>query len=440
MSKGACLSSKKIEEFLYRVYDRLPRELKALTRPAVWLFFSLRKIFFLASQLRLPIYLIQGKEKWGGESLTTLYLGDERGLLFLSDLLYLADPRKENLGKIFIWRIESRTNSHLPRSDLIFIKIDGFFSKSLSRGGLVIIPEWILFMLDLSRPLPELKKLPPNKSLRENLRIFRRHNYSYEITHDPVKFKYFYDHMYYPYVMGRYGKITSGTDFKKMERIFRNGQLLLVKKGEDYISGLLIVRISREIMFAYSLGITEGSIEYLRAGALTALYYFVILWAKERGYKWLDFGECRSFLNDGVLNYKKSWGMEMKISRRLMNIFGMKICNFHSGVRNFLENKPFIFMDQEKLKGLILVGQNHPPTVEEVQSLVKTYSISGLDSLAILSDQGFTQQAEEFANSCSTQRLQLISTKADAFFEAFPYLLQFCKSTVDETSVVEKRL
>jgi hypothetical protein len=421
------LFSKKIQEILYRIYDGLPPKVRAFFSPVVPVFFFLKRVLIFASQFRLSVHLLEGKEKWGGESLTTLYLGDERGLLFLSDLLYSADPRKENLGKIFIWRIESRTNSHLPRADIIFIKIDGFFSRFLSRGGLVIIPEWILFMLDLSRPLPELEKLPPNKSLRENLRIFRRHNYSYEITRDPVKFKYFYDHMYYPYVMGKYGKITSGTDFKKMERIFRNGQLLLVKKGGDYISGIVIVRISCDTMFAYSLGITEGSIEYLRAGALTALYYFVILWAKERGYKWLDFGECRSFLNDGVLNYKKSWGMEMKISRRLMNIFGMKICNFHPGVRNFLENKPFIFMDQEKLKGLILVDQNHPLIPEEVQSLVKTYCIPGLDCLVILSDQGFTQQAEEFANSCSTQKLQLIGSKTDVFFEAFPHVLHLEK-------------
>jgi len=47
--------------------------------------------------------------------------------------------------------------------------------------------------------------------------------------------------------------------------------------------------------------------------------------------------------------------------------------------------------------------------------------------LVILSDQGFTQQAEEFANSCSTQRLHLISTKTDVFFEAFPHVLHLEK-------------
>jgi hypothetical protein len=95
-------------------------------------------------------------------------------------------------------------------------------------------------------------------------------------------------------------------------------------------------------------------------------------------------------------------------------------------------------LDQEKLKGMILIEQNHPLTLEEAQSLVKAYSITGLDCLVILSDQGFTQQVEEFG--CSNQGLHLISAKPDTFFEAFPYFLHLGKLTVDETSVVEKSL
>jgi len=112
--------------------------------------------------------------------------------------------------------------------------------------------------------------------------------------------------------------------------------------------------------------------------------------------------------------------MEIKISRRYRNVFGMKIYNFHHGVQNFLEKNPFVFIHQEKLKGLILADQSHPLTFEEAQTLLKTYSIPGLDSLAIVSQKGYTQQAEEFAKVCSTQRVQLITTKADIFFKEFP--------------------
>jgi hypothetical protein len=404
------------------MYYELPPKLRAFLFPVETVFYSIKRVLFFVSKFRLSVYLLQGKEKWGGGSLKTLFLGDERGIHYFSDLLYLEEPVKESLGKVFIWEIKSRLNLELPRTDLIFIKIDGIFSRFLSRKGFIIIPGWVLFIMDLSRPLQEIWKLSKNKSLRENLRQIKKQNYSYEMTQDPSKFEYFYHQMYLPYAWKRFEKVTVLTSFRDMERAFKKGQLLLIKKGNDYISGV-IIRMDHDTVFSVSLGIKEGKIEYLKEGALTACYYFTILWAKEEGYKWLDFGHCRSFFKDGVFNYKKRWGMGIKLSTRVRTIFGMKVCNFHQGVRTLLENNPFIFIDQEKLKGLILVDQNHPLIPEEVQSLVKTYCIPELDCLVILSDQGFTQQAEEFANSCSTQRLHLISTKTDTFFEAFPHVL-----------------
>ncbi len=411
---------KKIQQILYRIYDGLPSKVRAFASPVARTFFLLKRVSFLASQFRLSVYFLQGKEKWGDNNLTTLFLGEERGIIYLSNLLYSKEPVKENLGKFFIWRVKSRLHSDLPKTDLIFIKIDGFFSRFLSRLGFIVIPEWVLFILDLTKPLPEIWELSKNDTLRANLRRIRKNNYSYEVTQDPAKFKYFYYQMYLPYITKRFEELTVLIRFRDMERIFKKGQLVLVKKGNDYLSGY-VVRIDHDTILALYLGVTEGRVEYLKAGTLAALYYFISLWAKEKGYKWLDFGHCRSFLKDGVFYHKKQWGMKIIRSTRLRYVFGMKVRSNHQGIQNFLEKNPFIFMDQEKLKGLILVDQNHPLTLEEVQSLVKTYSIPGLDCLTILSGQGFTQPAEEF--SCPNQGLHLISKKSDVFSEAFPHIL-----------------
>jgi hypothetical protein len=174
--------------------------------PVVTVFFFLKKLFSLVSQFRLSVYLLQGREKWGGNSLTTLFLGDERGVLFFSDLLFSEEPKKEDLGKIFIWRIKARLNLEIPGTDLIFIKIDGFLSRFLPRKGFIIIPEWILFMMDLSRPPQGVLNLSKNKSLRENVKEIKKQNYSYEMTRDPSKFEYFYHQMYLPHTWKRFGK------------------------------------------------------------------------------------------------------------------------------------------------------------------------------------------------------------------------------------------
>ena len=404
-------------------YDWLPKSAREFISPVVEPALSfIQRGLLIVSHIRLPLYLLKGKGKWSESSLTTLFFGKEWLVPYFSDFVYLEEPTKERLGKIFIWKIKSRLNLDIPKADLIFIRIDEFFSRFLSRQGFIVTPERVSFILDLSKPLSEIWKLSKNKSLREDLRMIRKHKYSYEISHDPAEFKYFYYQMYLPYMPKRFGKLTTYTSFQRMKRTFEKGQLLLVKQGNEYVSGNIIALFNSSAFFA-SLGIKEGKIEYLKQGALSAAYYFGILWAKEKGYKRLDFGHCRPFLNDGIFCYKKKWGMGIKRSKRVRTVFGMKICGLHQGALDFLAKNPLIFTDQEKLKGLILIEQNHPLTLGEVQSLIKTCYIPGVDCLVIISPQGFTQQAKEFATSCFNPRLNLISTKPDIFFKKFPHIL-----------------
>ena len=423
------MSSHQIQEILSTIYDCLPKSIREFVSPVVEpTFFFMKRLLFIASQIRLGVYLLQGKEKWGGSDLTTLSCGGlffgEKKIYYYSDLLYSGEPKIENLGKVFIWKISSKLNSTIPKADLIILAVDEFFSQFLSRRGFTIIPQWILFVLDLSKPLPEIWKLSKNRSLSENLRRVRKYKYSYEMTRDPAKFEYFYYQMYLPYAPKKFGKSALISGFHHMKLIFEKGQLLLVKRGNEYLSGNIILTDNGNV-FSGCMGVREGKSEYLKQGAVAASYYFAILWAKERGHRWLYFGHCRTFLKDGVFYYKKKWGMEIRRSKQITDVLGMKMCNLNRGPHDFLTKNPFIFVDQDKLKGLILAEQDHPLNLGEVQSLFKSYYIPGLDCLVIISPQGFTQQAEEFTAAGSPQRLHLISINPDIFFKQFPHSLSW---------------
>ena len=398
------MSFHEIHEILHSIYGCLPKSIREFISPIVEPAFSFAKrVLFVACSIRFSVYLLEGKEKWGGSNLTTLFLSSlffgEKELLYLVDLLYSEEPAKESLGKVFIWKIKSKLNSRIPKADLVFIGLDELLSQFVAKQGFTIIPQWTLFMLDLSKPLPEINRLSRRKyRLKRDLIRIRKHKYSHEITHDPAKFEHFYYHMYLPYISKRFGRLALLKGFRSMKLIFEKGRLLLVKQGTDYIAGNIIVA-HNESAFPSFFGVKEGNIEYLKQGALAAVYYFTILWTKERGYEWCDFGHCRPFFNDGVFCYKKRWGMEIRRSKRNRNVFAMKICNFNRGGQDFLTKNPFVFTNQGKLKGLILATQDHPLTPEEVRSLFETYYIPGLDCLVIVSPQGFTQQAEEFASS-----------------------------------------
>ncbi len=416
-----------IYEILCAVYACLPKGVRKFISPLVEPTFSFAtRVLFITSCIRLSVYLLHGKEKSGNSNLATLFFGGlpfgEEKLLYLENLLYSGEPVRESLGKVFIWKIKSKLNSSNPKADLIFIGVDKLFSRFLSEQGFAIIPQWILFMLDLSKPIPEINKLPRLSSLSRDLIRLKKQGYSYEITRDPAKFEYFYHHMYLRYISKRFGKLALLGGFRSMKLIFEKGQLLLVKQGKEHVSGNIIVEYN-ESAFSSSFGIKDGNIEYLKQGALAAVYYFTILWTKERGHEWCDFGHCRPFFNDGVFCYKKKWGMEIRRSKRNRDVFAMKICNFNRGAQGFLTSNPFIFVNQGKLKGLILAKQDHPLSLEEVQSLFAAYYIPGVDCLVVVSSQGFTQQAEEFASSHPVKRLRLVNMQPDLVFENFPSFL-----------------
>jgi len=380
-------------------------------------YFKVKRILSIVSQLHQSVYQFKGKGRWGDGALTTLVYGEGRGALpYILDLLYAGKPTKEKLRNAFIWEIKSQIDSNPSRADLVLVAIDEIYSQFLSQQGFTVIPEWIMFKLDLAKPFPKSRK---NKGLYDNLRKVSKYGYSFEMTRDPAKFEYFYHHMYLPYAANKHGKLSLVGGFRALWKIFERGKLFLVNRKDECISGFL-VEMQDKTVSARCLGVKDGKIEYVEEGALAACYYFIISWAKDKGYDWVDFGHCRPFFNDGVFLHKKRWGMEIMKSNRLAfdgkAVFGMKVCNYKQGLLNFLAKNPFISINQGKLKGLIFTQQDHPLTLEEIRALVGTYHIPGIDSFVISSSQGFTQEAEGFASSQSPQRLYLASLNGTTFF------------------------
>ncbi|MGB8953246.1 MAG: hypothetical protein WCC06_11355 [Candidatus Aminicenantales bacterium] len=377
------------------------------------------------SQVRLSVYWAQGTEKNSKSDLAILYFGGGRELLYLLNLMYSEVKSKNRLGSVFFWRIHSYSRRKNLQADMIFTNSDIFFMKSLARKGFLSIPEWVSFKLDLSLSIPEIWKRTQYKGLKDDLRKIRKYHYSYEMTHDRDTFNYFYRRMYLPYIKKRFQIINFFTGYHLSKLSFEKGGLLLAKRGNEFVSGIIIVP-NKDKTKTHVLGVKEGKFEYVKQGALSALYYSSCLWAKDNGYRWMDFGECRSFLRDGLLNYKKKWKMEVEKSRHFQTIFGLKICHLSQEVRSFLSYNPFIFLHQAKLKGMFPVQQNHPLSVEEIRLILKNYFIRGLDGLVILSMKGFTPQTMDYYANPDYRRICLIQPSEESFLKTFPQI--FCEA------------
>ncbi|MCJ7611399.1 MAG: GNAT family N-acetyltransferase [Candidatus Aminicenantes bacterium] len=381
-----------ITELAALAYGWTPEPLRRILLPGMTRAFSLiRRLRFMASQVRLPIYRLEGREKNGGRPLSILACAHEPALPFIIDLAFSDLRTREQVGRVFIWNVGRLCSRAGSRADMIVVHGDAALSRRLSARGFILIPEWVTMALDLGPPLRETWDLAKNKTVRENLRRIRKYHYSYEITTDRNKFEFFYDRMYLPFIPEKFGPATSLVGRRRMRLFFESGLLLLVKRDGEYVAGN-IVMLSGDTAKSIIIGLKDGDLKYRQQSALGASYYFTMLWAKDNGLRRVDFGECRAFLNNGLLYFKKRWGMGLERSALQANVYGWRVRRCSPAVRGFLVGNPLAFFDGPNLRGLVLTEADHPLSPDELRAIVRANFVPGLQSLVVLSTSGFSPE------------------------------------------------
>lgn len=222
-------------------------------------------------------------------------------------------------GRIFAWSVRHTAHRYDTAVIEMHKELLPFF-----KDGLITVP-FVRQRFDISKP-------------PENLKQFRKHKkniltYDTEVTRDPEVLAFFYEKMHVPYVRRRY-KDALIEHFSKLQYfIEKNGELLLLKTQGNVIGGVFCKQIG-DTFHMLNIGLIDDS--YLKADAMDALYYFAILRAKERGFRYIDFGESRPFLSDGVLEHKRRWGGDIIPNERNKYFFYLK--NIGREDLIFLEN------------------------------------------------------------------------------------------------------
>lgn len=303
------------------------------------------RVLFLICQLNLTTYLVSGKEKYSGENIAILFLSNENSFSYFPDLVFSEEPQIRRIEKIHIWNVSKKLAENPYDIDAVFIKCDRFYSGYLQKNEFTTIPELISMTLDISEPFEKIYN-KFNKSAKEDIRKVKRYDYSYEISRDLDKLKLFYNYMYMPYTYSRHGKLAICANFFTIRHLFeRGGKLMLIKLDNNYVFGSLFL-IKKDTVIGTHAGIMDEQIDCLKKSISAASYYFSIMWAKENGAKFLDFGTCRPFRNDGLFRYKKKWGAEIEKANGNFEIFAFKKYKNSKAVQSFLENNPFIRLNE----------------------------------------------------------------------------------------------
>jgi hypothetical protein len=251
--------------------------------------------------------------------------------------------------------------------------------------------------LDISKPFEEIVN-NFSKSSKDDIRKIKNFDYRYELSSNSKLFEEFYQKIYYPFIIGRHGELTipEATNYNEIKAMFEKGKLLIVKDKERIVSGIIALTTKNNAFFTYA-GV-ETKDDYLTKAAGAALYYFFIEWSKNHDIKILKFGGVRPFLNDGLFNYKKKWGMTVKIYKNMFGIFGIKLLTPNSlAVNDFLEKNPFIYVDNNKLRAIIYTKENLNKDI--IKQIWDSYFIMGLSNITIISNQEIEDEIKTFVTS-----------------------------------------
>jgi hypothetical protein len=343
-----------------------------------FIFWPVEKIYWLVSVLRLDLWIIMGEEILSKQKFAIIYAGSEENRHFMNKLAFECTYSEKYFGKTWLWEIPKKVKAKIHDCSLIVTEVPKAFRILFKKKNYLFIPGWIEGEVDISDE--NFTHINKNSSVKSDIRRIRKNKLNFEITNELQQFQNFYYHMYVPHISKTHGNTAFIIDYDSLKNKFKNGDLLLIKNEKEFIAGMMLIYPKNKAHLLY-LGIKDGNLNYVRDGAIGALFYFSIVYLREKDYKNVSFDLSRAFLKDGVLQYKKKWGMQI-VSTVKMG-FRIKILSKTGGAKRFFLNNPLIYMDKKNYNGAIFVENDKSLSQEDIKMIYKDYYIKGISKLFI---------------------------------------------------------
>lgn len=359
------------------IYHKTPACFRCIFLPVKLI---LRLIRIIIHMLELDSWIITGEEVRSKQKLAIIYAGSEKNKNHLISLAFGHSYKEEYIGKAWFWKLPKMTRDTNFTPSLMVVEGSNFLRILFRKNNYFYIPCWVSGEVDISVDTSLLIK---NKSLKSDLRRIRKNKLNFEITNELGKFRNFYHNMYVPHITQMHGRKAIIMNYDFMKKEFRNCELLLIKKEKEYIAGILLA-YSKNGVCLWSIGVKNDNLDYVKAGAIGALFYFSVLHLKEKGFKKVNFGLSRPFLKDGVLQYKKKWEMRVVESNIPPKAgFIIKPLTKAAVIRAFFLNNPFICMDKGRFNGVIFAESDQSFLKQDFEKIYKDYYLRGLSKLII---------------------------------------------------------
>lgn len=386
-----------------KIYHKIPTSLR-------WFFWPIKLAFKLVNVSKLDLWILNGEEITSRQELSIAYAGTEINRNYIIKLAYDSSFNEKYLGKVWLWKIFDVVREKSPDCSLMVIGVDKLLRRWFTKRTYFNVPFWVLSLADISG---DNSPLHMSEGIKSDIRKITKNKLSFEIIQDSSRFDDFYYKMYRPYIVATHGNRATIHTYDFMKKEFTNGELLLIKKENQHIAGALLVykKMQARAMF---LGIKDGNFDYVKEGAIAAIYYFQMCRFKEKGYKKVELGPSRPFLKDGVLCYKRKWGgRQISSNPEVDGAYYVKPLVNTPGLRAFLVNNPFIFIDKGKINAAVFVDCDRGFCQEALARIYKGHYFDGISKFYIYQFGENTDRTEkilplQFSNKirfCSAESL-----------------------------------
>jgi len=236
----------------------------------------------------------------------------------------------------------------------------------------------------------------------DTLRRVRNHRLSATVSHDGRELSDFVQNAYVPYIRERFGDLARPHSELTIARAFKSGGLLWVERHGVRLAGMVFSTSGNTISSRIAAPVSDPElVENLHA--VSATKKFLIDYAIERGYQYLDLGKSRPQLMDGVLRHKKRWGARLSDSPKELTEFHLSWRALTPAIAQWLRTTPLVVRDSGDLAGLTVLAENESP--DDCMSRLRRLWSPGLARIIVLNHDGQNPGIDEvFGTPVTWQR------------------------------------
>ncbi len=320
---------------------------------------------------KIRFAVLEGNERHCGEPLRLLFSGDPAERYDVTGRAFDRNGYRVCFTArlpVAVFKCAVRTN--LFRCNLMFFQHRAG-NDHFRHPEDFISPLWVTATASL--PLK-----PRSESAKSDIRKVSRNGLVWSVVRDPAAVEFFRTTMWGPMVRNRYPLKKVDEDIDVWTRY--ECDLLQISDSLGWIAGVLM-RYDGTRPYMWRIGIKNGDLSLWNKGVSAAAYYFASEYLHSKGYDEVSFGLSRAFLNDGVLQFKKKWGIALEGAAKYR--YAIRVLRNSDAVRSFfLHNPLFLLTRANKLAAaMFIVGDQ--VSQEDVSRYRSRYRFDGIDELQV---------------------------------------------------------